>query len=132
MMSRITAVALASVLATAASAQDISMDKLPASVVKTVPVCGDAKVAASTTEIRVTFSKDMASKGWSWGQLTRESFPKISGKPRFLKDKRTCVVDVKLEPGRTYALWLNTDKFTGFRDTAGKASVPYLLVFTTL
>ena len=131
MMSRITAVVLATVLATAASAQGISMDKLPASVVRTVPACGDVKGAATTAEIRVTFSKDMAAKSWSWVQLSKESFPKISGKPRFLKDKRTCVGDVKLEPGRTYALWLNKDKFTGFRDMAGKASVPYLLVFTT-
>jgi RNA polymerase sigma-70 factor (ECF subfamily) len=48
-----------------------------------------------------------------------------------LKDKRTCVVKVKLEPGKTYAIWLNSEKFHNFKDADGRPAVPYLLVFQT-
>jgi hypothetical protein len=45
----------------------------------------------------------MTDGSWSWSQLSDETFPKIIGKPNYLKDKRTCVVTVKLEPDKTYA-----------------------------
>jgi hypothetical protein len=38
---------------------------------------------------------------------------------------------VRLEPGRTYAWWLNSDKFKNFTDLAGRPAVPYLLIFET-
>jgi hypothetical protein len=38
---------------------------------------------------------------------------------------------VRLEPGRTYAWWLNSDKFKNFTDLAGRPAVPYLLIFQT-
>ena len=54
------------------------------------------------------------------------------GKPKYLADKRTCVLPVKLEPGKTYAIWVNSgDKFTNFKDAGGRTAVPYLLTFKT-
>ena len=47
------------------------------------------------------------------------------------KDKRTCAFQVKLEPGKTYAIWLNSEKFGNFKDADGRSAVPYLLVFQT-
>jgi hypothetical protein len=47
------------------------------------------------------------------------------------KDKRTCVLKVKLEAGKTYAIWVNSDRFTNFKDADGRPAVPYLLVFQT-
>jgi len=41
------------------------------------------------------------------------------------------VPPVKLEAGKTYAIWLNTPKFKNFRDKKGRSAVPYLLVFRT-
>jgi hypothetical protein len=41
------------------------------------------------------------------------------------------VIDVKLEPKKTYVIWINTQKFVNFKDTDGNAAVPYLLVFQT-
>ena len=38
---------------------------------------------------------------------------------------------VRLEPGRTYAWWLNSDKFKNFTDRVGRPAVPYLLIFQT-
>ena len=83
------------------------------------------------TEIKVTFSKDMRDGSWSWSTLSQESFPKLDGKPKYLADKRTCVLPVKLEPGKTYAVWVNSEKFDNFKDAGGRSAVPYLLVFKT-
>jgi RNA polymerase sigma-70 factor (ECF subfamily) len=55
----------------------------------------------------------------------------MSGKPKYLSDKRTCVLPVKLEPGKTYAIWVNSEKFDNFKDAEGRPAVPYLLVFKT-
>ena len=35
------------------------------------------------------------------------------------------------QPGKTYVLWINTQKHNAFRDTRGNPAVPYLLVFQT-
>jgi hypothetical protein len=63
--------------------------------------------------------------------MSNDSFPQMVGKPKYLGDKKTCVIDVKLEPKKTYVIWLNSQKFGGFKDTDGNSSVPYLLVFQT-
>jgi hypothetical protein len=73
----------------------------------------------------------MADRSWSFSQISDESFPKMDGKPRYEADKRTCVLPVKLEPGKAYVVWLNPPKFQGFRDTDGKPAVFYPLVFET-
>jgi len=112
-------------------ADEISVESAPPVIVKTLPQAGAADVDAKTKEIQVTFSKNMMDESWSWSQLSDESFPKITGKPKYLKDKRTCVVSVKLEPGKTYAIWLNSEKFDNFKDADGRPAVPYLLVFKT-
>ena len=101
-------------------------------VIQTVPVSGDTKVdAAKTTEIRVTFSKMMTDKSWSWTDNQDGTALPISGAVRFDKERRTCIAPVKLEPGRTYICWLNSGRFQGFQDTDGQSGVPYLLVFET-
>ena len=63
---------------------------------------------------------------------SKEHFPESGvGKIHYLPDKRTCVMPVKLQPGRTYVLWLNLGRFQNFRDAEGHSSVPYQLVFET-
>jgi RNA polymerase sigma factor (sigma-70 family) len=109
-----------------------SVKTMPPVVVRTVPQAGATEVdAATTTEIRVTFSKDMADGSWSWSQISNDSFPQMTGKPHYEKDRRTCVLPVKLEPGKTYVIWLNPPKFQGFRDTDSRPAVFYPLVFET-
>ena len=133
-MKRVTVilVALVSGLAgTAVLADDVTLESVPPVVVKTVPEAGAAEVDPKLTEIKVTFSKDMQDGTWSWATLSKESFPKVDGKPKYLADKRTCVLPVKLEPGKTYAIWVNSEKFGNFKDTDGRSAVPYLLVFKT-
>lgn len=110
----------------------VSVKEMPPVVVRTVPQAGDTAVdAEKVKEIRVTFSKDMTDESWSWSQISAETFPKVDGKPHYDKDRRTCVLPVKLEPSKTYVLWLNSEKFGNFKDAEGKTAVPYLLVFET-
>ena len=120
-------------LGTAMFAADtgVSVAALPAVVVATTPRAGDLAVDPGLTEIRVTFSKDMADKSWSWVRIGAESFPEMSGDPRYLSDKRTCVLPVRLKPGRVYAIYLNRDAHANFRDAAGQSAMPYLLTFET-
>src|SRR5438128_11375301 len=91
---------------TAARADDVTLGTVPAVVVKTVPEAGAGEVDPKLTEIKVTFSKDMQDGAWSWAMISKESFPTLDGKPKYLKDKRTCVLPVKLESGKTYAIWM--------------------------
>jgi hypothetical protein len=133
-MRRVVTMSVCSALLVAGLAwgQDASVKSMPASVVKTVPQSGDTTVdAATTTRIKVTFSKEMMDGTWSWSQVSKDSFPQIIGKPKYLEDKKTCVIDVKLEPKKTYVIWVNTQKFVNFKDTDGNPAVPYLLVFQT-
>jgi hypothetical protein len=105
-------------------------DKLPA-VIKTSPESGANNVDPSISEIRVTFNKEMMDQSWSWVQVAPENFPELTGIPRYLEDRRTCVVNVKLEPGKTYIIWMNTQKFVNFKDKDGHPAQPYLLIFET-
>lgn len=114
-----------------AQADDVTLESVPPVVVKTVPEAGDGDVDPKLTEIKITFSKEMLDGSWSWSTLSKESFPEMDGKPKYLEGKRTCVLPVKLQPGKTYAIWANSQKFTNFKDADGRSAVPYLLVFRT-
>ncbi|WP_165226737.1 sigma-70 family RNA polymerase sigma factor [Aquisphaera insulae] len=103
----------------------------PPVVVRTVPEAGSSVVDPSLKEIRVTFSKAMADGSWSWSTVSKDSYPAATGKPHYLEDGKTCVLPVKLEPGRAYGIWVNSAKFRNFKDRDGRPAVPYLLVFKT-
>ncbi len=110
----------------------ITVKSMPPVVVKTFPQAGETTVDSSIKEISVTFSKEMMTKNmWSWVMVSKESFPDISGEVKYLKDKKTCVAPVNLEPGKTYAIWFNSQNHNAFRDTDNNPAVPYLLVFQT-
>ena len=105
----------------------------PPVVLKTVPAAGTDDVDADAVkELRVTFSKEMMDKSWSWASDPGYGEePESNGDIAYDKDKKTCVMPVKLKPGTTYAIWINSEKFVNFKDTDGKSAVPYLLVFKT-
>jgi hypothetical protein len=109
----------------------ISLASAPPVVVRTVPEAGSTGVDVSLTEIRVTFSKPMQDGSWSWSTWGEENFPDMTDKPHYLPDGRTCVLPVKLKPGKFYATWLNSNKFKNFAAADGQPAVPYLLTFQT-
>lgn len=117
--------------ASAADRAKPSVLTMPPVVVSTLPAAGDTEVDPATTELRVTFSKRMQNGSWSWSNMSKETTPEITGKPKYLEDGKTCVLPVKLEPGKTYIFWLNSEKFHNFKDAKGQPAIPYLLVFET-
>jgi serine/threonine protein kinase/Tfp pilus assembly protein PilF len=121
--------ASAAVESAADSAQTVA--GLPPVVVETWPVSGARDVEPGEKEIRVRFSKEMADGSWSWSTACVNSTPETVGQVHYEPDQRTCLLKAKLEPGRTYAWWLNSDKFKNFTDLAGRPAVPYLLIFQT-
>lgn len=113
---------------------DLAQKKAPATaptVVQTVPENGDTDVDSSLTEIRVTYDKEMRDKSWAWVQTSKGTYPETSGDARFEEDGKTCVLPVKLEPGKSYVIWLNKEPYIGFHDRQGRPAVPYELRFTT-
>lgn len=126
------AIAVLLAMATAKGfAAEVSLESAPPVVVKTVPVAGTTEVDPALTEIKVTYSKAMQDGSWSWSTWGEENYPEATGKPHYLGDARTCVLPVKLQPNKFYAIWLNSDKFKNFTDTLGHPAVPYLLTFFT-
>lgn len=132
-MSRAACLLLALVVAYAvpARAEEVTLGTVPPVVVQTFPAAGSAEVDPLLKEIRVTFSKPMRDGSWSWAMIDREHFPRQAGDPKFSGDKLTCLLPVELEPGKTYAIWVNSEKLRNFSDTEGRPAVPYLLVFRT-
>jgi len=114
-----------------AYAGEVSIQGLPPVVVKTVPESGALNVDPALAAISVTFSKDMLDKSWSCVTLSKESFPTTQGDMKLGQDKRTFVLPVKLQPGKTYAILFNSEKFRNFKDANKQSAMPYLLVFET-
>ena len=112
-------------------AVEISLETAPPVVVKTQPVAGSTQVDPRTSEIVVKFSKVMQDGSWSWSTWGEENYPETTGQPKYLQDGRTCVLPVKLEPGKTYAIWVNSANFGNFKDAGGRSALPYFLVFKT-
>ena len=126
--SLITAAAICGRAQTAATPD---IDAFAPVVVKTVPEAGSKDVAPGEMEIRITFSKEMSDQSWSWASAWQNSDPKSLGKPHYEADHKTCVLKVKLEPGKTYGWWINSPKFHGFQDPLNHPAIPYLLTFKT-
>ncbi len=113
------------------SGSEISPASIPPVVVKTMPESGAAEVPPGETEIRVTFSKPMMNGSWTWTSAWEDSTPETIGNPAYDSDGKTCVLKAKLEAGKTYGFWLNSQRFQNFQDKQGRPAVPYLLVFQT-
>jgi hypothetical protein len=116
-------------LARRGRAQDV--DSIAPVVVKTLPEAGTKNIPPGEYEVKITFSKEMTDQSWSWSTAWKDSGPESLGKPYYEADHRTCVMKVKLEPGKTYVWWINSQNFHGFRDTQNHPAIPYLLTFQT-
>jgi Sigma-70, region 4/Bacterial Ig-like domain len=104
---------------------------LPPVVINIEPTVGASDVDPGLREIRVTFSKKMMDKTWSWTEGKKYAVPKLDGTIHYERDQRTCVMPVKLEPGKTYVLGINSERFRNFKDADGRPALPYLVVFHT-
>lgn len=102
----------------------------PPQIVSSVPAADATDVDPATTEVAVTFDRDMAS-GFSWTGGPPELPPSPAGQKAHWRDKRTCVLPVKLEAGRSYRVGVNSPSFRNFKSVQGVAVEPTEIRFTT-
>ncbi|MFZ5478625.1 MAG: Ig-like domain-containing protein [Myxococcota bacterium] len=110
---------------------DEAFANYPPVVLCTTPRAGAIDVDPATDELRVTFSKDMSDRSWSWVQVSDRTYPETTGDPYFETD-RTTVLPVALEAGQTYVVWINYyDEYMNFVDADGNAAAPFQITFRT-
>lgn len=98
-------------------------------VAESQPKAGDNEVDPKVRRLRVVFDQPMDHGGFSFVG-GGETFPKVTGKPRWLDD-RTCILPVRLEANRKYTVGINSPRFQNFKNVGGEAAVPYEITFRT-
>jgi len=96
-------------------------------LVKLSPENGATDVPADFSKLKMSFNIEMGGGMSITGQA-----PKLEGKPKWQKNKRTLIANVTLEPGTHYRFGLNSPSFKNFKDKNGKPLVPVVWEFTTL
>lgn len=102
-------------------------------VIETTPQDGAVDVDAELEYITATFSEPMDIDGWSWVTEVGRPTPSITGLPFYLDDTTT-VLPVRLEPGTTYGIWLNSPddaELRKFTNNAGVSARAHRIRFTT-
>lgn len=102
-------------------------------VIETMPRDGDLDVDASLAAITATFSEAMDLGGWSWVTEIGRSAPSITGLPFYL-DETTTVLPVRLEPGTTYGIWINSPddaELRHFTNPGGVSARAHRIRFST-
>lgn len=106
-------------------------DKIAPMVIETFPATGSTDVDPSVNEISVTFNEPMQDGNWSWAYTYKEKFPEMTGQPYYQPGLTKNLLPVKLEPGKEYEIWINSEKFRNFKDLVGNSATPFRLVFKT-
>ncbi len=102
----------------------------PPRILSTSPVVGATDVDPALAEITVTFDQDMGGgMSWTGGGPEYPSIPE--GAQAQWRDKRTCVLPVKLQAGRYYKVGINSMSYRNFRSAAGVPATPSAIYFTT-
>ena len=102
----------------------------PPRIIATSPRIGATDVDPALKEITVTFDRDMDG-GMSWTG-SGPNFPKSpEGAKAHWRDKRTCVLPVKLQAGRSYRVGINSMSYHGFCGANGIAATPSAITFRT-
>lgn len=102
-------------------------------VIETVPRDGEVDVDANLEQITATFSEAMDVDGWSWVTERGRPTPSLIGLPYYL-DETTTVLPVRLEPGTTYGIWVNSPddaELRKFTNSAGVSARAHRIRFTT-
>jgi RNA polymerase sigma-70 factor (ECF subfamily) len=102
----------------------------PPWIVSTSPAVGAMDVDPALKEITVTFDQDMVG-GMSWTGGGPEFPSTQEGAQAQWRDKRTCVLPVKLQAGRYYRVGINSLSYRNFRSAAGVPAAPSAIYFTT-
>jgi len=112
------------------SGADTADKQGPPNIVATSPRVGETDVDPATAEITVTFDRDMGG-GCSWTGGGPEYPQSPEGKKAVWRDKRTCVLPVKLEAGHYYRVGINSQSYQNFKSANGVPARPSAIYFTT-
>ena len=99
-------------------------------IVATSPAVGATEVDPGLNEITVTFDQDMGG-GCSWTGGGPDFPPIPEGQKAQWRDKRTCVLPVKLAAGHYYRVGINSTSYRNFRSEAGVSAEVSEICFTT-
>jgi hypothetical protein len=72
----------------------------------------------------------MQDRSWSWTG-GGETYPQITGKMSYDVSKTTCTLPVKLEPGKTYWVGVNSPSHQNFKSAQGVPARRYVVLFAT-
>lgn len=99
-------------------------------LVASTPADGARDVAPTLTELTFTFDRPMRDQAWSVvGSST--DLPQITGSPHYDTERRVLTLPVRLEPGRTYRVGLNSGANQAFQSQDGVPLEPRVIEFTT-
>lgn len=87
-------------------------------------------VDPARTTLSVVFDRPMDRDGWAWVTEDPETAPDIASSS-WDATATTNTSQVKLAPGRTYVLWINSPSYLYFRDLAGRTVEPVRWTFST-
>lgn len=100
-------------------------------IIESSPEIGATDVDPETTEISVTFDRDMDVGGYSWTG-GGPNFPQSpEGSTAVWKDKRTCVLPVELKKGSFYRVGINATSFQNFKSELGVPAETTAIYFAT-
>ena len=99
-------------------------------IVATSPAVGATEVDPALTEITVTFDRDMEG-GMSWTGGGPDYPLSPQGAKAQWRDKRTCVLPVRLQAGHHYRVGINSMSYQNFRSADGVPASPTAITFTT-
>ncbi len=102
----------------------------PPQVVAFDPPLGATNVDPARTVLAVTFDRAMDREGWAWVIEDKSTAPDI-GESSWDAAVRTNSAPVKLEPGKTYVVWINSPQYSYFKDPQGRTATPVRWSFTT-
>lgn len=102
----------------------------PAQVVAFDPPQGATGVDPGRTTLSVTFDRQMDPGGWAWVIENESTAPEI-GASSWDPAHRTSTVEARLEPGRTYVLWVNFGEYDYFKDLQGVPAAATRWSFST-
>lgn len=81
--------------------------------------------------LTVTFDQPMA-EGYSFVQMSSDSFPNCEHRPGLSADKRTFAIRCTAIRGKHYELWFNRPPYMNFRSLAGLPAQPTHLQFSVV
>lgn len=102
-------------------------------VVSTTPRNGAHGVDPSLSQIRIRFSAPVRTDRYSACRTEEGRYPQVTGPLTFEEGGLVCLLPVKLQPGTTYSLSINSEDYRGFCSAENRSVtvVPYLVTFTT-